>query len=348
MYLRNRIDSDANRVRQFPHRGNQLVDAAGASAAMLIKPNARFFVRHELILKACRDRGEPIKFFEQDDTLDVMSILQSRVDAGAATHELDGNDIVELTKIDVRPKANLAILLYRRSNPDAPAPVFHNRKKRTLREIEKLPDEAESVSAHLFINLVVKNKPFPTYRTIMEEVPGLGRSYMHAVLASALRESQYEYEDERGETKQTYTIPTFHGVPSERIGEALKTGTIRFVELIRPPNVSGLDTDGLVPHPERMKLTVRAKTTKNALSIVKRVQDWLDTKHWRDLRVQVQTADNRSRVVTIAREEDAADVLFVHSEEVETNKPIAQCSDTVNEELIAHAIRIFRSDKNWE
>jgi len=171
---------------------------------------------------------------------------------------------------------------------------------------------------------------------------------MHAVISAVVKEQKYEYEDAHGDIKETYTIPVFHGVPSENIGDALKTGVISFIELVRPPNVSGLDTDGLIPRPERMRLSLKAQTMKKALGIIQRVQDWRDSKHWRDLRVQVKTADKRSRMVPIAREEDAADVLFVHAEEVTTKKPLSQCTDKINEELVGFAEEIFSTDKDWK
>jgi hypothetical protein len=62
--------------------------------------------------------------------------------------------------------------------------------------------------------------------------------------------------------------------------------------------------------------------------------------------VQIETEDKRYRVVDIARSADAADVLFVHSELVTTEKPLNQCTDKINEELVEHAKLIFA--KRWK
>lgn len=312
---------------------------------MLIKSNSRFFVRHELLLKAQRDRGVPLPLLD-DDEVDVLTYLRLATKAGTATHVLEKDDVIELTKVDIREKDNIAILLFQRSDPDAPPPVFANKKKKTLRQVEKEADEAEAVSAHLFLSLDGADEDgIWRFRAIMEEVPGLGRSYMHAVIADVLRVSRYTYEDDRGAEHETYTIPTFHGVKSEKIGKALQDGVISFVELVRPPDVSGLDTSGLIPRPERMRLSLKTQSMQNSLNIIKRVQGWLGKHHWKDMRVQVKTGDNRSRLVAVARTEDAADVLFVHAVEVTTNKPISQCSEKVNEELVALAKKMFDDDK---
>jgi len=198
--------------------------------SVLIKPNSRFMVRHHLVLKACRERGEPLPLgdgVEEDDTVDALYFLAKAAKDGTAVNVLERDDVVELTKVEVRKKQGIAALLFQRSDPEAPPPVFHHKKKKTLRPVVKETDEAETVSARLFLDLDgVDAGGTITNRTVMEEMPGLGRSYMHAVIADVLRESKYTYEDDRGEQHETYTIPTFQGAKSERIGDALKTGII--------------------------------------------------------------------------------------------------------------------------
>lgn len=116
---------------------------------------------------------------------------------------------------------------------------------------------------------------------------------------------------------------------------------------MRPPHLKGLDIAGLVPHPERMRLTVKADSKKGALAALDKVRSWMGNEKWERLRVLVKTSDDRHKVVEIAREADAADVLFVRSEQVETKKPLAQCTDKANPELIEHAKTIFANDKHW-
>ncbi len=309
---------------------------------MLLDKHSRFFVRHELKFRTPRDKGKPLSFLEHGTKIDVLNILETAVDNGSAIFPLQENDVVSLTKIETLKKEDMAVLLFRRSDPNAATPVFENIKTKKLRPADKRDDEAEAISAHLFINLDGKVKgPHPTHRAILEEVTGLGRSYVQALMHSVLREHSYPFRDERGETKETYTIPFFEGVPSETIGGALRGGGIKYVELVRPPKIKGLDVAGLVPHPERMRLTVKATSRKGILDVIGRIRDWAYSHDWKDLRVQVETDDERTRVVDIARDADAADVLFVHSERVNTEKPLAQCTESINGELVAHAQATF-------
>lgn len=314
---------------------------------MLISPHARYFVRHEFVLRPQRDQGPALSLVAAGRQLDVADIVQSAIDKGTAQLILKQNDAITITKLDLS-RSKIGVMLFRRSDPDAATPIFEHRKTKKLRPADKREDEAEAISAHLFIDLVPLEAEYPTYRTIMEEVPGLGRSYMQAILKELLGKSRYSYTDTRNETRETYTIPEFRGLPSESLGEALKTGEIKYVELVRPPKVQGLDTAGLIPHPERMRLTVKATSRPAMLAAIDRIMVWSAKHDWPRLRVRIGTDDQRSRVVDIAREQDAADVLFVRSEPVETKKPLAQCTEDVNDELVGHAMQMFNDEKRWK
>ncbi|MBS0274482.1 MAG: hypothetical protein JSR55_08780 [Proteobacteria bacterium] len=316
--------------------------------SLLIETNSRFFVRHELVLRSARDKGAPLALMVDGDELDVVSLIQRAIRDNTATLTLKKNDAIKITTIEVRERENIAIVLFRRSDPDASAPVFENLKTRKLWAANKGPDDAEAISAHLFIHLDAAAKPHPAHRAIIEEVPGLGRSYVQALLHDLLAENKYAYTDARGEQKETYTIPKFEGVSSETLGKALAGGGLEYIELVRAPDLKGLDTAGLVPNPERMRLTVKSDTKKGALAQLDKVRAWIGKeKNWQRMRVLVKTEDSRSKVVEIAREADAADVLFVRSELVMTKKPLAQCTDIINAELVAHAKNIFADAKGW-
>ncbi len=319
----------------------------GESLSLLLEPNSRFFVRHELVLRPARNNGEPLSFRAPGDELDVIDVIETAVKNQTAIATIKKNDAVMITAIDVRPRDEMAVLLFRRSDPDATPPVFENRKTRKLRAVDKGPDDAEALSAHVFVHLDAKAKPHPAHRAIFEEVPGLGRTYIQMLLHDLITDVKYLYIDGRGEKRETYTIPKFEGLPSETLGAALKGGGIEYIELVRAPQLKGLDTAGIEAHPERMRLTVHAVSKKGVLEALERVRAWMGREHWERIRVLVRTDDDRHRVVEIARVGDAADVLFVRSERVATEKPLAQCTDVINEELAAHAKKAFANDKNW-
>lgn len=312
---------------------------------MLLGTHSRFFLRHELSFRPAHNRGEPLPFQDSGRTLNVEDILRKGIAAGRANFVLRNQDIVRLTAMDVRPRDKLAVLLFRRSDPNAAAPVFEHRKKGTLRKVAKEIDEAVAVSAHLFASLAgIKNRANPTYRAILEEVPGLGRTYIQAVFHTLLTENLYHYTDRRGDKKETHSIPKLDGVKSEKVGGALKTSHVSSVTLVRPGNVEGLDTAGLVvAREERMKLIIRAEPEKT-LGVIKKIQNWMKTHDWKDALVEVEMPENRKRVVSIAREADAADILFIRSEPIDVGNPLDPCTDKINEELVARAKAMFAKD----
>jgi hypothetical protein len=311
---------------------------------MLLGTHSRFFLRHELSFRPAHNRGEPLQF-QDTGALDVEDILKRGIATGRAQYVLRSQDIVRLTAMDVRPKDKLAVLLFRRSDPNAAAPIFEHRKRGTLRKVDKSADEAVAVSAHLFVNLSgVKNRANPTYRAILEEVPSLGRTYIQAVFHALLAESIYHYTDHRGDKKETHSIPKLDGVKSEKVGGALKNSHVSSVTLVRPGNVEGLDTAGLVvAREQRMKLIIRAEPEKT-LGVIKKIQSWMKTHDWKDAVVEVDMPENRKRLVSIAREADAADILFVRSEPIDVGNPLDPCTDKINEELVTRAKTMFAKD----
>jgi hypothetical protein len=313
---------------------------------MLLSPSSRFFLRHELRLRTPRDQGVPLPFLHAK-TISVANVLQKAMTAGKASFVLAKKDVVRLTALDIREKDQIAVLLFRRSDPEAATPIFEDENTRQLRKSDKKTTEAIAVSAHMFIRLdEVAGAAHPTYRAILEEVPGLSRTYIHSLLHSLIREVTYQYTDKRGEKKDTYTIVDFHGQKSEKIGGALKgNSVVPSVILVRPGSVKGLDTEGLViPREQRMKLLIKAKPAQT-LGILKKIQSWMKDHDWPKLLVEMHMPEERTRIVQLAREQDAADILFIRSVPIDVETPLEACTDTINEELVAKAQDLFASDE---
>jgi hypothetical protein len=244
------------------------------------------------------------------------------------------------------PEHNLAVMLFRRSDPDAATPIFENARTKKLRRADKGPDDAVAVSAHLFIHTGgVPDAVNPRYHAILEEVHGLSRTYVHLLLQNILRSATYAYTDRHGEPKETYSIVEFQGVPSEKISGALKgDSVVSFVTLVRPGNIQGLDVEGLVkPHDQRMRLDLRA-TPEQTIGVIAKIQAWMGHHDWPHMLVEMSLPEDRKRIVAIAREADASDVLFVRSVPVNVANPLEVCTDEISEELCSKARELFTAD----
>jgi hypothetical protein len=312
---------------------------------MLLAPYSRFFLRHQLRFRTPYDHGVPMSFIDAK-YLDVREILEEAIKKNKASLVLKNNDVVRLTTMDVRPKDKIAVLLFRRSDPEAATPIFEDESTRKLRKSDKRPNEAIAVSAHMFVRIgAIEDAAHPTYQAILEEVPGLSRTYVHTLLHDIVKDVRYEYTDKRGERKETHTLVEFHGQKSEKIGGALKGQSIvPSVTLIRPGNVKGLDVEGLVvPREQRMKLMIRAKPAQT-LGILKKIQAWMKDHDWPKLLVEMHMPEERTRLVELAREQDAADILFIRSVPIDVKTPLEACTDAINEELVAEAQALFAED----
>jgi hypothetical protein len=315
-------------------------------AGMIVEPFKRFFLRHELRFRTPRGAGVPLPFRSNDRRLDVENVLQTAIRRNAANLVLRNRDVVRLTEMRVRPGDNVAILLFRRSDPDASNPIFENERTRALRPSDKRPDEAIAISAHLFIRLEgIPDAAHPTYRAILEEVPGLTRTYIQALLHEILTNATYRYTDKRGQEKETYTIPELHGLKSERVSGALRgQSVVPTITLVRPANIRGLDTEGLITaREEKMKLIVRAEP-RHTLRIIRKIQAWMARHDWPKMVLEMDMPEDRRRLVALAREADAADILFVRSEPIDVRHKLEVCTDTINEELLAKAQELFAAD----
>jgi hypothetical protein len=311
---------------------------------MLLGSRERYLIRHEIGFKPQRDKGAGLDLISEESE-DVIGVIRDAIENGTALMEIKDDDVVKLTKVDVNKRTGLVTLLFRRSDPDGSVPVFENRQDDTLRSADKADHEAEAVSAHLFIRIVKVPGQHPTYRAALEEVPGLGRTYVQQLLKSILREAKYEYEDHRGETGETYSVVTFGGIPSETVGTAMRGGGMNYVELVRPPRLDGLDTHGMLPREERLRISIKPADRRN-MDLIGRLRDWAAQNEWQKVRVQVKSGE-RTKVVDVAREADAADVLFVKSELVKVRTSMKSCTDTINKELSAVARNLLYTDDGW-
>lgn len=312
----------------------------GGYLVALIDKHSRFFVRHHLSFRSRHKRGIPLEFIaEEGDTVDIHSLVQAAISKDKAKFEIRVDDEVRLTKLDVRLKDEIAIFLFRRSDPGAAAQVLENRKTKKLRPVQIGDDEYPAISAHLFVQLKKQRLSNPTYRALLEEVPGLGRTYMHHVLNGIARDFKYEFEEKK-KTHETYTLVGFDGVPSDTLGSALKGSEVPYVELVRPGHIPGLDTGGRVEaREERMKLMIRADKPGQVMEAINAIKDWMV--EWSEMRVRLDLPEDRSRLIPITRQQDAKDVLFIRSVQVLAKKALPACTDIINEELVQHAQALF-------
>ncbi|PSC03802.1 hypothetical protein SLNSH_16975 [Alsobacter soli] len=274
----------------------------------------------------------------------MLHLLERARARGDAKITIRGGDECALTNISVRPADNVAVLLFRRSDASAATPYFEHAKTRAIRKADKLADEAVAVSAHLFVELSGNGSQPRRNRAVLEEMPGLGRSYIESILKSVLQPHKYSYTEANGEDAETYTIAELEGFLSATLGEALKDGRVPFVQLVREGKATGFDTEAFIPKEQKMKLAVKA-SGPSLLEKLRGLRAWATREGWDDVRVQIVMPEGRSRLVSVPRDEDAGTVLFVRSEQVYVKNDLEVCHEDVSEELTEKAKEIL--SKAW-
>ncbi len=181
----------------------------------------------------------------------------------------------------------------------------------------------------------------------MEEVQGLGSSYMKLLLDETIRIEEYDYVDSRGVQSKTATKVDFYGVKSHNLEAAVTKSGFDFIELVKNPDLSGLDTEGLNVRPERLKIYPKNRGGGGAKAALGRVFGWAREHGWQDVSVQVRL-NEKTKVVKVGRDEDAATTLFVKADLIRVGSDIPACSDKVNEELTAAAMKLLAAPEGWE
>lgn len=313
----------------------------------MLEKRERYFIRHNLVLRAKRNHGASLPLVGSPTDLSAVGVLQSAAQKKTAKYDLSGGDTIRITKVVHRPADELVIVLFRRRNPNAATQVFEDADKESIRAADRGPKDDPAVSAHLFISTRgVSVGGASTYRSVMEEVQGLGSSYMKLLMDETVRKQEYDYIDSRGQTEKTYSKVDFSGVKSDNLDKAVNQNGFDFIELVKSPDLQGLDTEGLNVRPERLKIYPKRRGGSGGAAILGRVFDWGRAHGWKDISVQVRVND-KTKVVKIGRDEDAATTLFVKADLVKVANDIPSCSDQVNEDLAREALKMFAVDSGW-
>lgn len=294
---------------------------------------------HHVSFRPKHGRGAALPLVSDDDSLDVLTVLERAVAADTAKRTLRNLDVVRLAKVEVLPDLGLLALLFRRSDPDATAQMYEHRQTLALRKSDKTDDDAVTVSAHLFISLETNDEGGHT--AALEEVQSIGRTYVLQILLDALRDVTYETADKRGRPQQSQTLVDVSGIRSDRLADAAGESRLEYIELVRPADTEGLDTDGLAPREQRMIVRIEPDAD-DPVGLVRRVKEWALGHDWSKVKVKIKLPEDKSRLIDVSREADAADVLFVRARKVDLVHPMDSCAEIVNLELAskAHAVII--------
>ena len=217
--------------------------------------------------------------------------------------------------------------------------MFKHKKTKKVRDSGRSADDLIAHSCHVIIKLEADRDTPPTYRVAVEETPGISTTYIKSFFRQVLKAAPYTSNDKRGQEIEATCIPDFQGHPSESVEDALHEGVIRQVHLVKPGEITEFDGEHIEVKSivQQLKIKGRGKAVMSAITDL-----WDRNKNdWSEMRVQIESAEKKSRIVHIEREEEAAQVLYVKSELVFLKRKIDACCESVHDELVGKAKAIL-------
>jgi len=312
---------------------------------------SRFFLIYDLHFKPRRPSAPDLPLLPVGDNPSVLSGLQKRIRLGDAWDKQSNGDVVELMSATHDKKRKAVVLLFHRANPDAAEPMYRKRETSkegtstvSVRSSLKGKDEEQSLSAHLIISLPALSQGF--YRAALEEIPGISMTSIKRIIIQALNDYKYQYSV-KGKTEETHCVFKPVGVKSETLADALSTGSINYITLVRPGNSPFVDGDGLVETMnEVLKLRVIAQAKPKRLlqrlgSFAKNARD----EGWVDFNVEIGLPEDRKRTVKIENDDKAKETLFVKSEQENFKNALSACTPVVIDEVVQKGLSSIKKVK---
>lgn len=315
---------------------------------MFLEKHSRFFRRFDFTFSP-RHTGAPhLPLFAEANEYSVFDALGTRAAEDKALEVQPNGDIVELMDVSFDPKQRGLVLLFHRASPGAAEPIYRRKARQdagtmvTVRKATKEDGEEQSVSAHLVIADGEIREG--TYRAALEEIPGISMSVVRRIIGQALFEYEYDFARKK-KTLNTYSTFKPTGVPSETLTSALKGGTLNYVTLVRPAKADFIDADGLFqPQTETMKIKVEGEVNgENWQKLLPGFVKKAKAAGWTEFNVDLELEDRRRRTVKLDQQDEAKEVLFVRSDELQFETELDVCSVTIVDEVVAKALGLLRT-----
>ncbi len=304
---------------------------------MLLEKFSRYVKTFSLTLTPRHKAASTLRLVDKAGMPSLLVAVRALIKQGKAHRLLGNGDTIEVAATEHDEGKGLVTILFHRVRPNAPDPTYRRKNKTGLsvRQAVRDHDEDQSVSA----NLVISTKSFSPnrYRAVLEEVPGLSIASVMPLISLAMREYTYGYKDSKGEQGTSYTVIKATGDKSENVDGALKKGRINLLTLVRPAPAAMKDASGLFK-PKEQRLEVSIDRSLKDASILERVETYIKNARkegWKEFDVELQFEDERRRTLTIEREEEAREIMFVRAVEVTVKNELLPCAAKPVDELIA-------------
>ncbi|MBU1564261.1 MAG: hypothetical protein KJ630_01370 [Proteobacteria bacterium] len=270
---------------------------------------------------------------------DILGELHPRVLAGECVKLIEnGTAAIRIRDMTFDETNNIAVILFQYSDTKVSDPAFVNLENGVLRIEPKLEGEGVAISAHMVVSLIPITPRGGTYLTLLEDVPGIGRTKIEPFLTSNFREIFDErFQTYDGSTKKYWPTSEMTGYLSESLRDGLEKGYLKGFELKKYIDVDdGLDEEGFVKvESYSAKLKVARKFSGDeAVSVINRVKIRARKTNFTEMLIKYERKEGKAKSVPISTaREDAGDAMFSKFEVVDVGESLPQCLSEIRAEL---------------
>ena len=270
-----------------------------------------------------------------------LPYLLKMIDSGEAVYEFKkGEAVARILTYEMIPDESIT-LLFQLADKNASDPAFAQLDTGVSRVIRKGQGEGLAATAHLVISLESQSPAFPEiYSAVFEEVPGITRTLIGAVMTALFNEAvDFEFDRNKdGKRSRCKCRPRASLLPlsAQDLTECLKDGWLLGFSAVRKVKDQTLDEEGEITIEEsRLVLKTKKSGAQRAIDLVKKAANIINKKGYTDLRVMYEDENKRRKSIPInPKREDLQASVFVRSEYVHLPEKIEQCQDDIHPDLV--------------
>jgi len=225
---------------------------------------------------------------------------------------------------------------------------FLNFSNFTTRDINKKSNEGSHYTSHI---LIKKNPIYlGNYLILIEKVPGVSLSSIKDHFTWVCNNDNYkkEFRNSNNQTKKFRPIFEVQGHQSKTIREALETGTLQDVELVKHDKnyKDGLDEDPIVQEVvQEIRFEVKRRVSGDQLNdLVHKLlsQNYINGTDITQMFIRIKTANNQIKSTQVDyNNDDILEQAFIQNEAVtDFSNPLPQRYENFHDEMIEKMSKI--------
>lgn len=270
-----------------------------------------------------------------------LPYLLEMIDSGDAVYEFKkGEAVARILAYEIVPNETVT-LLFQLADTNASDPAFAELDTGVSRVVRKGDGEGLAATAHLVISLESQTPAFPEiYSAVFEEVPGITRTLIGAVMTALFNEAvEFEFDRDRdGKHSRCKCRPRVSLLPlsAQDLSECLKGGWLLGFSAVRKVKDQTLDEEGDIKIEEsRLVLKTQKSGAQRAIDLVKKAASIINKEGYTDLRVMYEDENKRKKSIPInPKRQDLQASVFIRSEYVHLPVKIEQCQSTIHPDLV--------------